>query len=119
MENKKKTAGETARERRSLTPAQMENLVMVSCEISEINSAIKNVHPENGYKKTVILRGGHGEVAVTSHHDMNTVRDMNGDPMVTIHDPQFFELIAQYFNDKKTLLVEEIEAIMSEKGGEE
>ena len=106
------------RERRKLTPEQMDNLVRVSCEISEINSAIKNVHPENGWKKTVVLHGGHDEVAITSHPDMNPVRDQNGDPMVTIHDPQFFELIAQYFNDKKTLLVEEIEAIMSEEGGE-
>lgn len=119
MKNNQTTAGKTARERRSLTPAQMENLVRVSCEISEINSAIKNVHLENGYKKTVILRGGHGEVAVTSHRNMNTVRDMNGDPMTTICDPTLFELIAQYFNDKKILLVEEIEAIMSEEGGAE
>lgn len=107
------------RERRKLTPEQMENLVRVSCEISEINKAIMNVHPDNGYMKTVVLRSGHDEVAITSHGDMTAVRDQNGDPMVTIHDTQFFELIAQYFNDKKTLLVEEIEAIMSEKGGEE
>ncbi len=104
--------------RRKLSPAQMDNLVRVSCEISEINSAIKNVHPENGYKKTVILRGGHDEVAITSHAGM-AVRDEAGDPMATICDPQFFEMITDYFIDKKNLLLEEVCAIINAEGGEE
>ncbi len=106
------------RERRKMTPEQMDNLVRVACEISEINQAISNVRPENGWKKTVVLHGGHDEVAITSHPDMNPVRDQNGDPMVTIHDPQFFEVIEDYFTEKKNLLLEEINAITSGEGGE-
>lgn len=104
--------------RRKLSPAQMDNLVRVACEISEINKAISNVHPDNGYKKTVVLRGGHGEVAITSHGDMTAVRDLNGDPMATICDPQFFEVIADYFTEKKNLLLEEVIAITGGEGGE-
>lgn len=103
-------------DRRKLTPEQMENLVRVSCEISEINSAIKNVHPENGYKKIVMLKGAYNDVAITSHDDF-TARAENGDKVLTILDPQFFELITNYFTEKKNLLVEEIEAIMDERGG--
>ncbi len=100
--------------KRKLTPEQKYELVRLAREISEIENAIKNVHPENGYKKTVMLRGVR-DVAITSEEGME-VRDSYGDPAPTIHDPQFFETITGYLNERKERLIDRMEEIIDERG---
>ena len=102
-------------DRKKLTPAQMDNLVRVSLEMSRINGLIKCI---DGNKRTIILTDGLDSVAVTDQLGSCYYNPKGENPINSTFDPQLFAVVREYLDDKKKLLVEEVEAIISEEGGE-
>lgn len=103
-------------DRKKLTPAQMDNLVRVSLEMSDINKVLKNLTDDEYTKQMLFGKSNVFDICVSEPGGYSPRVD--GDIVSTFGDPQIFNIIKDYFEEKKKLLVEEVEAIISEEGGE-
>ena len=103
-------------DRKKLTPAQMDNLVRVSLEMSDIDEVLENLEDDEFTKQILFGRSDVFNICVTESGGYSP--RVEGDRVRTFADNQIFKIIKDYFEEKKKLLVEEVEAIISEEGGE-
>lgn len=111
MKNENKTAGKTA----LLTPEQEAKLIENIQNLATINKIIDRVSDEDAAVRFIIFENGCGKIAVSSEPGREYLTK-NASAAETIYDPQLFELIHNYFYEKKLNILEESCNIYMEGG---
>ena len=112
MKENKKTAGKTA----ELTKGEELLLIANSNKLATINEIIDRVSDEDSAVRFIIFENGNGKIAVSSEE--RPYFDCSGKVTETLHDPQLFDLIHEYFRTRKITILETIYNIY-QKGGDQ
>ena len=104
MENTKKTAGKTAF---VITDEQERRLIETTKELSIVNKALEKVSDNCGYKRFIVFCTGQDRIAVSANPSIEYF-DETCNRLETIFEPQLFELLQNYFYERKLGLLEEV-----------
>lgn len=114
MKKENKTAGKTAF---VITDEQERRLIETTKELSIVNKALEKVSDNCGYKRFIVFCAGQDRIAVSANPSIEYF-DETGNCLETIFEPQLFELLQNYFYERKLSLLEEINNIY-QKGGDQ
>ena len=114
MNKNKKTAGKTAS---LLTPEQEERLIENTQQLATVNKILEKVSDKDVAVRFIIFDNGTEQIAVSSEPGREYIRK-NACSLETFHDKDVFEILENYFYNKKLDILQEICAVYME-GGEQ
>lgn len=111
MKENKKTAGKTAF---VITDEQERKLIEKTKELSVVNKVLEKVSENCGFKRFLVVSSGLDRIAISANPSVYI--DEQGSRIETIFEPQVYELLNDYFYQRKLDLLEEICTIYQEGG---
>lgn len=116
MENRKKTAGKTAKTD-SLTESQKERLIAKMTDLSIAKRVFVNTTDAGSPRRVITFHNGiTTSAAITTDPGIKCYVDKDGCDVKALCDPEFFEYVEKYFINKMNVLLEEIYSIYQEGG---
>ena len=118
MENNTQTAGKTA-QKLNLTEKQQQELIKATLELATTKKLCDRTSADGSFKRVIVFhRGVDDQIAVSASNDIRNYIDGNGKTVETICDPELFNLINDYYQNKSNGLIERIYEIYQEGGAE-